>query len=307
MLQGWSAQEPERNLILRRYSIRSVALLTLLGILVCQADERPQGELFFLVFADPQFGMYTSDQGFEQETANFEFVIAAANRLRPAFVVVCGDLINKPGDAAESAEYKRIAAKLDARIPIYNVAGNHDVGNSPTAASLAKYREQFGPDYYAFRSGEIEGLVLNSSVIANPKEVPDESRKQELWLKGELEKSKKLGIRHLFVFQHHPWFLKDRDEADQYFNVPGQTRRTYLELLRSYGVSHIFTGHFHQNALAKDGPLEMVTSGPVGKPLGGSRSGFTVVVVRKTKVEYRYYDFGALPNKIELQGEPVFQ
>ncbi|HXN21730.1 MAG TPA: metallophosphoesterase [Candidatus Dormibacteraeota bacterium] len=291
------------TLILRRHFIRSLALLTLLGILVCRAADRAQGDLFFLVFADPQFGMYTGDQGFEQETANFEFVIAAANRLRPAFVVVCGDLINKPGDAAESAEYKRIAAKLDTRIPIYNVAGNHDVGNLPTAASLAKYREQFGPDYYTFRSGEIEGLVLNSSVIANPREVPEESRRQELWLKGELEKTKKLGIRHLFVFQHHPWFLEYPNEADQYFNVPAQIRRRYLELLRNYGVSHVFAGHFHQNASGKDGPLEMVTTGPVGKPLGDARSGFSVVVVRKTKVEYRYYDFGSLPNKIELQRE----
>jgi 3',5'-cyclic AMP phosphodiesterase CpdA len=290
-------------LILGRHFIRSVALLTLLGILVCRAADRAQGDLFFLVFADPQFGMYTGDQGFEQETANFEFAIAAANRLRPAFVVVCGDLINKSGDAAQSAEYKRIAAKLDSGIPIYNVAGNHDVGNLPTATSLAKYREQFGPDYYTFRSGDLEGFVLNSSVIANPKEVPEEARKQELWLKGELEKSKKLGIPHLFVFQHHPWFLEDPNEADQYFNVPAQIRRRYLELLRTYGVSHVFAGHFHQNALGKDGPLEMVTTGPVGKPLGQARSGFSVVVVRKTKVEYRYYDFGSVPNKIELQSE----
>jgi hypothetical protein len=33
-------------------------------------------------------------------------------------------------------------------------------------------------------------------------------------------------------------------------------------------VSHVFAGHYHRNALARDGDLEMATTGPVGKPLG---------------------------------------
>src|ERR1043165_9970699 len=49
----------------------------------------------FIQMSDPQFGMYSKDVNFTHETANFEFAIAAANRLKPAFVVVTGDLINK--------------------------------------------------------------------------------------------------------------------------------------------------------------------------------------------------------------------
>ena len=105
----------------------------------------------FVQMSDPQFGMYTKDADFAQETANFEFAIATANRLKPAFVVITGDLINKAGDAAMTAEYKRITAKLDPKIKLFNVAGNHDVGNQPTKESLAQYRERFGPDYYSFR------------------------------------------------------------------------------------------------------------------------------------------------------------
>src|SRR5437764_3535026 len=94
---------------------------------------------FFLQFSDPQFGMFTADKDFAQETANFEFAIASANRLKPAFVVVTGDLVNKAGDAAQIAEYQRIAATLDRSIPLYNVAGNHDVENTPTAETIAAY------------------------------------------------------------------------------------------------------------------------------------------------------------------------
>src|SRR6266700_954425 len=78
----------------------------------------------FVQMSDPQFGMYTENKSFEHETANFEFAMAAANRLHPKFVVVTGDLINQPGDAAQAAEYRRIAAKLDAGIKLYHVAGN---------------------------------------------------------------------------------------------------------------------------------------------------------------------------------------
>jgi len=67
----------------------------------------------FIQMSDPQFGMFTKDASFEHETVNFEFAIATANRLKPAFVVITGDLINKGGDAAQAAEFQRISAKLD--------------------------------------------------------------------------------------------------------------------------------------------------------------------------------------------------
>src|ERR1700719_1339467 len=108
--------------------MRAVWLAMLLAAGVGRA-----ADFFFLQMSDPQCGMYTANGEFSQETANFEFAIANATRLRPAFVVVCGDLINKPGDPAQTAEYLRIAAKLDRSIPLYSVAGNHDVGNEPTA------------------------------------------------------------------------------------------------------------------------------------------------------------------------------
>jgi 3',5'-cyclic AMP phosphodiesterase CpdA len=239
--------------------------------------------------------MYTDNKSFEHETANFEFAIAAANRLHPKFVVVTGDLVNQPGDAAQAAEYRRIAAKLDAGIRLYHVAGNHDVGNQPTPASLAAYRERFGPDYYAFRDGDFAGFVLDSTLIAAPAQAPEEAAKQEAWLAAELEKAPREGARRLVVFQHHPWFLADAGEADQYFNIPRETRARYLALFRKYGVTHVFAGHYHRNAEARAGGLEMITTGPVGKPLGGARSGIRIAKVSDAGIEHKYYDFGELP------------
>jgi predicted MPP superfamily phosphohydrolase len=98
----------------------------------------------FIQMPDAQFGMFTKDASFEHETVNFEFAIATANRLKPAFVVTTGDLISKGGDAAQAAEFQRISAKLDPKIRLFSIPGNHDVGNEPTAESLALYRERLG-------------------------------------------------------------------------------------------------------------------------------------------------------------------
>ena len=140
----------------------------------------------FIQMTDPQFGMYTGNKGFAQETANFEFAVATANRLKPAFVVVTGDLVNEAGNAAQIAEFKRVAGRLDPSIRLFLMPGNHDVGNEPTKESLAKYREQFGPDYYTFRVGDITGIALNSNLEKGAQNVPGEAAKMEAWFRAEL-------------------------------------------------------------------------------------------------------------------------
>ena len=259
---------------------------------------------FFIQMSDPQFGMYSNDHGFVQETANFEFAIATANRLKPAFVVVTGDLVNKAGDAADIDEYKRIAAKLDPSIPLYSVPGNHDEGNEPTPQSIAAYRERFGPDYYTFRSHDMAGFVLDGNLLKAPLHVPEEAQKQEQWLRQELEKAKRDGIKHNVVFLHQPFFLEDPNEPDQYFNLPLATRRRYLDLFHQYGVEHVYAGHYHRNDHGREGALEMVTTGPVGKPIGNDPSGFRIVTVKDGRFESRYYGLGYMPPAVDLKVEP---
>lgn len=255
---------------------------------------------FFIQLSDPQFGMFTNNKDFAQETANFEFAVATVNRLKPAFVVITGDLVNKPGDAEQIAEFKRIAAKIDSAIPVYNVVGNHDIENVPTASTISAYTNQFGPDYYSFRHGGFVGIVLNSIVIHSPQETTNFLEAQERWLRGELTRVRDAGAEHIVVFQHHPWFLKSTDEADQYFNIPRERREGYLALFRQFGVKHLFSGHYHRNALASDTNIEAVTTGPVGMPQGGDKSGLRIVIVRNDGLEHRYYSFGELPNRVDL-------
>ena len=269
---------------------------TLLGLLLAC----PLAAQTFIQMSDPQFGMYANNRGFEHETANFEFAIATANRLKPAFVVVTGDLVNQSSNDAQAAEYKRIASRLDTKIRLFNVPGNHDVENEPTTQTLARYRERFGPDYYSFRVGDIAGFVLDSSIEQHPGNVPHEAARMEAWLREELSKARGQGAKYLIVFQHIPFFLTDPAEPGQYFNIPVDVRRRYLKLLHEYGVHQVFAGHYHRNSAGRDGDLEMITTGPVGMPLETARSGVRIVTVSPAGVSHRYCDFGELTESLAL-------
>ena len=102
-------------------------------------------------------------------------------------------------------------------------------------------------------------------------------------------------MKHIIVFQHISLFLKNAGEEDEYSNIPKAVRERYLRLLHEYGVQQVFAGHYHRNELGHDGDLEMVTSGPVGMPLGGAKSGIRVVTVKDGTVTHKYFDFGELP------------
>ena len=279
-------------------TIRSLGIVSLLCLSSFAA--RAAEPFFFIQLSDPQFGMFTGNKDFAQETANFEFAVASINRLRPAFVIITGDLVNKSGDAAQIAEYKRIVGKIDSSIPVYDVVGNHDIENVPTPDTIVAYTNLFGPDHYTFRHGGFAGIVINSMLLHSPQKTTNEAAAQESWLRMELERAKGDSAKHIVVFQHHPWFLKSADETNQYFNIPRERRASHLAFFHEFGVKYLFSGHYHRNAVAYDDEIEAVTTGPVGQPHGGDVSGLRVVIVRDDKIEHRYYHFGEVPNRIDL-------
>jgi 3',5'-cyclic AMP phosphodiesterase CpdA len=283
------------------WSLKSIYLLLLItGIFLtgCATNKFNKSSFYFIQMSDPQFGMFDDNKSFEKETIHFTRAIQEANRLKPAFVVVTGDLVNRAGDTAQIAEYKRIAHQLDKNIPLYNVPGNHDVGNTPTPENIAFYRKNFGPDYYSFTYKSMLGIVLNSVYLHSPENVPAEALEQEKWLLKTLQEAKSKHFGNIIVFLHHPFFLKQQNEADEYFNIPQVTRKKYMDLFKANGIQHIFAGHYHRSAFGSDGDIEMVTTGPVGKPLGKDSSGFRIIHVDGSKVTHQYVSLDSIPEKI---------
>ena len=263
-----------------------------------------RGPFFFAQLADTQFGMFDKDEQWEQETALFTRAVEQINRLKPRFVIVCGDLVNQVSGAhhaAQVAEFQRIARKIDPSIPLVCVCGNHDVGNRPTAGTLTTYRREFGDDWFSFEVSGLYGIVLNSSLYSDPTGAAEEHERQHAWFTRELERARASGAKHVVVFQHHPWFLEKPDDADQYFTIPQVRRAPALELMKKAGVRAVFAGHYHRNAHGRDGELEMVTTSAVGKPLGKDPSGFRLVKVYEDRLEHQYYSLDELPGTVSLK------
>jgi predicted phosphodiesterase len=255
--------------------LRASLLIVLTGYCCIAAAQQPQ--LVFMQLADPQMGMFSKNHDVQQEVENLNIAVDVAKRLRPQFVVVCGDMINSSQSEEQVAAFRKGIAQLDA-ISLHLVPGNHDVGGQPTLEQLRTYRDRFGPDYYTFESGDFTGVVLNSMLMGDAN-APEESARQLEWLEHVLHQ---LEGREVAVFQHIPFFVHSEDEVDSYWNVPSKARAEYLSVLRRHGVQHVFAGHLHYPAHAEANGISIVITGATGKPLNNSASGLGLVEIDTT-------------------------
>jgi 3',5'-cyclic AMP phosphodiesterase CpdA len=257
------------------------------------------GPFFFIQMSDPQFGMYSANKDFVRETENYEKAIAAANKLKPSFVVITGDLINKGQDPAQLAELRRISAKLDPAITLHLLPGNHDVETIPTAATLAFYRKEIGKDYYSWDFHGCHFVGINSTILMRP-DLPDEIEKQMAWLKEDLETASKAKPKYTILFGHHPLFLTRVEDVDTGNAIPTVRRKTILEMLTSNHAMYMFAGHLHRNAAGRAGEFEMTSTGPVGKPNGPDPSGFRIIKVLEGRIEHQYVPLDQVPESVTL-------
>jgi len=269
-----------------------------------QAERNWQGNYFFLQLADTQYGMFSGNKGFEKEAVLSQQAVKHINRLRPRYVIVCGDLTNAtpkhPRYDAQVSQYKRDFSEIDEDIPLVCVCGNHDIGNRPTPASIDIYKKNFGDDYFAFWVGGAFNIVLNSSVLKDPSGAPKILDAQYEWLDQQLEDAQKAEAKHIFIFQHHPLFLTQPDEDDQYFNIPLVRRTPLVKKLQQADVRAVFAGHYHRNSHGRAGTMEMITTGPVGMPFGKATSGFRIVTVHEDHIQHQYYGLDDVPQTIDL-------
>jgi endonuclease/exonuclease/phosphatase family metal-dependent hydrolase len=72
-----------------------------------------------------------------------------------------------------------------------------------------------------------------------------------------------------------------------------------LALFASYGITKVFAGHFHGNsfgqAIGTTGVLDMITSGPVGRPMREDPSGLRIVTVAGDGILHRYFALDSVP------------
>lgn len=258
------------------------------GAALDQHAEREWGGPFmFAQLADTQLGMFKQDETWAEEEALAQAAVQHINRLKPKFVVVCGDLVNalpngpdpKPEQQeAQVRDFKRVMGSIDRDIQLVCVCGNHDVGDRPNAATIDKYESRFGDTYFAFWAGGCRCIVLNSSLHASQEEdlwdmtgdvsarfgnkdtasilrdkaeAQARAREQDQWLDAELASGAASTAQHSIVFTHIPPFIENSDEPKGYFNYDPSVREPLLRKLRAAGVSKWFCGAsaslIHQN------------------------------------------------------------
>ena len=279
---------------------------------------------FFIQMSDPQFGMYAalsgSDEakieefrrkrlivrpapktyGFAFETRLYRKAVDKVLRLRPEFVVVCGDMVHDSNDPEQLAELMSITGDLSGQVPVRWVCGNHDVGNDLTPASRELYRRRFGRDQYHFDHHGTRFIVLNSNIAFNPSGVPGAWDEQLEFLDGALDGAEESGSTRTVAFTHHPLFLEEPDEPDSTLTIPRERRDILLERMKARDAWGMFSGHWHRNSYASDGDFQMVTSAAVGYPMGDDPSGFRIVKVYPDRIEHQYFGFDDVPESVEL-------
>lgn len=201
---------------------------------VAAPEETPS--FSFVQMCDTQLGM----GGYEHDVKTFKQAVVQINDLKPDFVVICGDLVNKADDKS-FADFNSIKAGF--KLPCYCAAGNHDVENAATAESLKQYREKIGKDYYTVEHKGYTLVVANTQLWKAP--LKGESEKHDAWFKEALQAAKKKGSP-VIVIVHYPLFVESPDEEEAYFNLPLEKRKEILSLCHENGVVAFLGGHTHK-------------------------------------------------------------
>ncbi len=215
-------------------------------------------------------------------------------------------------------DFQHVFSGIHPDIGIVCLCGNHDIGNRPTPQSIEKFRDAFGDEYLAFWVNGTYNIVLNNVLFVNPEGAEEMYSKQLHWLHDRLSYARRHHAAQIYVFGHHPWFLYSDEEdfqdfnpgvgssfppewddgsgrfdnaifPDSYFSMPKKYRKQAMELFKEYNVNACFSGHFHQNLVAKasfgmdmivTGPLSMVfdSAGKPAQPEGNGR-GIRIVEV----------------------------
>ncbi len=211
-------------------------------------NKAPFAPFAFIQAGDPQMGF---GPNLEQDKAMFAKLGEHAGRASVSFVLVCGDLINK-GNQQERQAFDESLKEF--KVPVRLVPGNHDIDAMP---ALRRYREAYGQDYHAFTHNNCTFIGIDTMTLLGPPPKKDssptdtaawerEGEQQWRWLTKTLAEAKRANRTYVFLFMHHPPFVADEEEKDEYFNWPLERRKRLLELVRANGVKVILSGHTHK-------------------------------------------------------------
>ena len=207
---------------------RLVCRSLLLGLLsVCV---RPASAVVFVHLSDTHINVTGKGRFSEEGIPNLRRAVEAIRTIKPAFVIVTGD-ITEFGDEASMAAYQAEVGK--AGVPVYTVQGNHDSPRKPEC-----FNRVVGPTLPVF---DVEGcrfVGLNLDLL-------DEAL---ALLEEQLADARAKGIRSVFTFAHYPLLAPDNvafNISAGFASLRGDRAMRYLSLVKKDGIVAHFSGHLH--------------------------------------------------------------
>ncbi|KAI8574279.1 hypothetical protein RHMOL_Rhmol01G0342000 [Rhododendron molle] len=139
----------------------------------------------------------------------------------------------------------RFMQTLVSKVPIMVVEGNHEIEEQVENQTFVAYRSRFAfPSdesrssstfYYSFNAGGIHFIMLGAYVSYN------KTADQYKWLEGDLARVDRSTTPWLVAAWHPPWYSSYK----AHYREVECMRVAMEELLYSYGVDVVFTGHVH--------------------------------------------------------------
>jgi len=185
-------------------------------------------------------------------------------KLKPDFVVHTGDLVANGNKEEQWETFFEISGPLFETVPFYPVKGNHDGDPEAFAKRFTLPPGTSGPKpYYSFDKGQGHFVVLDSMQDYSP------GSPMRTWLVRDLEENE---LSLIFVFQHHPLYsavMKRKKDTQELVAVPDNAGliSALRQLLIDYGVTAVWTGHYHHYYRTERDGIAYITTGGGGAPL----------------------------------------
>jgi len=209
----------------------------------------------------------------EQSLPRLTKLRSMADSLKPAFMLVTGDLIKDALRVSEKEAtslyemYVREISKFS--VPVWNVPGNHEIFGIERHKSLVSenhplygkkmYRHYLGPDYYSFAYGGIHFIGVNSVDYHDLWYYGNIDSLQLEWIKRDVSGLNK--ATPVITFNHIPFFsgglsmmeYSDEEPGSVLISINGKKQFRHvvtnapalLDVLKDHNYPVALGGHYH--------------------------------------------------------------
>jgi 3',5'-cyclic AMP phosphodiesterase CpdA len=253
--------------------VTSLILLIFLGS-GCQQSPS-QDSFYFVQLTDTHW----PDSDHFQRTRK---IVEAVNNLpmEIEFVIHTGDItMERITDANVTKEGIRILNRLD--MPVHYIPGNHDILAGDIARTTNLYKQTFGDLNQTLEYNGVVFLLLYSDPLIESALDARAAATFE-WLKSQL---KAAGSKPVVVV-HHGFSVLDFYHNKFHKVWPDENQQRWTELLNSYNVKAVITGHFHRDEHHWLGDVPVYVCPPVAG-YWGRQATYRIYQYKDGKLSYR--------------------